>query len=103
MLFRSMNLIVLDDAHVVLNVREDRMPYFQMGTRFRADVPALAKKGVEFEIYYVAPLGSFATWKSTKQTGTYDMKTFQIHASPTAKVDGLRPGMSVLIDFKEDK
>ena len=98
-----MNLIVLEDAHVVLNVREDRMPYFQMGTRFRADVPALAKKGVEFEIYYVAPLGSFATWKSTKQTGTYDMKTFQIHASPTAKVDGLRPGMSVLIDFKEDK
>lgn len=92
-----MNLVVMDDIHVVLNVREDLMPRFEMDGSFAAAVPALAKEGVEFCIYYISPLGSFATWKSTKQTGSYDMQTFEIHARPTQKLDGLRPGMSVLL------
>lgn len=91
-----MNLVVLDDVHVVLNVREDRLPLFRMGGTFRADVPAIDKKGIEFRINYISPLGSFATWKSTKQAGSYDLRTFEIHALPVTKVDGLRPGMSVL-------
>ncbi len=96
-----MNLVVMSDVHAVLNVREDLMPHFSMGGKFKADVPAIAKKGVEFEIYYISPLGSFATWKSTKQTGSYDLQTFEIHAHPTATVDGLRPGMSVLLTLEE--
>ena len=66
-----MNLIVLDDVHIVLNVREDRLPFFPMGGTFVADIPAIDKKNIEFKINYVSPLGSFATWKSTKQTGSY--------------------------------
>lgn len=97
-----MNLIVLGDVHVVLNVREDRLPYFPMGGTFRADVPAIAKKNIEFKINYVSPLGSFATWKSTKQTGSYDLRTFQIHALPVGVVEGLRPGMSVLVELMEN-
>ena len=73
-----MNLVVMDDTFV-------------------ADVPAIGKKNIEFKIYYISPLGSFATWKSTKQTGSYDLRTFEIHARPTQKVDDLRPGMSVLL------
>ena len=96
-----MNLVVMSDVHAVLNVREDLMPHFSMGGKFKADVPAIAKKGVEFEIYYISPLGSFATWKSTKQTGSYDLQTFEIHARPTTTVDGLRPGMSVLLTLEE--
>lgn len=92
-----MNLVVLNDAHVVLNVREDLMPHFKMDGTFTADIPALAKKNIEFRIYYISPLGSFATWKSTKQTGSYDLQTFEIHARPTSVVEGLRPGMSVLV------
>ena len=92
-----MNLVVVDDIHVVLNVREDLMPQFKMDETFVADVPAIGKKNIEFKIYYISPLGSFATWKSTKQTGSYDLRTFEIHARPTQKVDDLRPGMSVLL------
>lgn len=92
-----MNLIVLDDIYVVLNIREDLMPDFKMDGTFKAHIPAIAKRDVEFKIYYIAPLGSFATWKSTKQVGSYDMRTFEIHAHPTSKVEDLRPGMSVLI------
>lgn len=95
-----MNLIVLDDVHVVLNVREDRLPLFEMGGTFFADVPAIAAKGIEFKINYISPLGSFATWKSTKQTGSYDLRTFEIHALPVKQIDGLRPGMSVLLQIE---
>lgn len=94
-----MNLIVLDDVHVVLNVREDRLPLFPMGGTFFGDVPAIARGNIEFKINYVSPLGSFATWKSTKQTGSYDLRTFEIHALPVRRIEGLRPGMSVLVDL----
>lgn len=96
-----MNLIVLSDAHAVLNVREDLMPHFKMHGRFHASVPAIDKKDIEFEIYYISPLGSFATWRSTKQTGSYDLRTFEIHARPVENHYDLRPGMSVLLDLKK--
>ena len=95
-----MNLVVMDDVHVVLNVREDLMPNFRMGGTFIGDVPARAEKVIEFKIYNISPLGSFATLKSTKQTGSSDLRTFEIHARPTRKVEGLRPGMSVLVEVK---
>lgn len=95
-----MNLIVLDDVHVVLNVREDRLPLFKMGDTFFADVPAIAAKDIEFKINYISPLGSFATWKSTKQTGSYNLRTFEIHALPVQQIDELRPGMSVLLEIE---
>ena len=98
-----MSLVMLDDCHVVLNVREDYMHYFRMNESFMGDVPALKAENIEFKIYYISPLGSFATWRSTKQTGTYDMKTFEIHALPLKPVDGLRPGMSVLVNLNELK
>ena len=74
-----MNLVVLNDCHVVLNVREDYMPHFKMGGKFKGDVPAIDKKDIEFTIYYISPLGSFATWRSTKQSGSYDMKIGRAH------------------------
>lgn len=93
-----MSLVVMSDAHVVLNIREDLMPQFKMGGTFKADIPALGKKDIEFRIYYISPLGSFATWKSTKQTGSYDMQTFEIHARPVQAVEGLRPEMSAIVN-----
>ena len=71
-----MNLIVLDDVHIVLNVREDRLPFFPMGGTFVADVPAINKKNIEFKINYVSPLGSFATWKSpSRQVATISVRS----------------------------
>ncbi len=96
-----MSLVVLSDCHVVLNVREDYMRFFRMNETFVGRIPALATGDVWFRINYISPLGSFATWRSTKQTGTYDMKTFEIHALPVEPVAGLRPGMSVLVNLNE--
>ena len=89
-----MSLVVLEDAHAVLNIRED-LPHFKMGETFRADVPALSQKGVVFRINYISPLGSYATWRSTKQTGSYDLRTFELHALPEPQLRDC-VGMSVL-------
>ena len=96
-----MSLVVLDDSHVVLNVREDLLPHFKMGGTFRGNVPAINGTDIEFKINYISPLGSYATWRSTKQAGSYDMRTFELHALPVDKVEGLRPGMSVLVTLNE--
>lgn len=96
-----MSLVVLDDAHVVLNVREDFLPYFKIGKTFKGNVPALNKKEIIFKTNYISSLGSYATWRSTKQTGSYDLRTFELHALPTSPVEDLRPGMSVLVNLNE--
>ena len=97
-----MTLVTLDDSYVVFNVREDLMPHFRLGKRFVVSVPALARDDVEMMVYYISPLGSFATWKSTKQAGSYDMRTFEVRLRPTVAIDGLRPGMTVLLSLKSE-
>ena len=92
--------LVVDDSYVVFNVREDLMPHFRMGKRFTASIPALARDDVSLTVYYISPLGSFATWKSTKEVGSYDMRTFEIRLRPDKAVDGMRPGMTTIIELK---
>ena len=92
-----MNLVALQDCHIVLNVREDYLPHFRMGQKFVGKVPALGNQEVVFRVNYISPLGSFATWKSTGKNNSYDMRTFEIHALPMERANDLRPGMSVLI------
>ena len=94
-----MTLVTLDDSYVVFNVREDLMPHFRMGKQFALSVPALARTDVMFTVYYISPLGSFATWKSTKEVGSYDMRTFEIRLRPEGRVEGLRPGMTAMLEL----
>ena len=93
-----MNLVVIDDCHVVFHVREDYLPYFGMGQAFVGKIPALRDREVVFRVNYVSPLGSFATWQSTVKGSSYDLRTFEVHALPVERVDGLRPGMSVWVE-----
>lgn len=96
-----MNLVVLSDCHVVMNVREDYLSFFTMGQAFVGKIPAIGNKEVVFKVNYISPLGSFATWKSTDNKSSYDMRTFEIHALPLEEVNDLRPGMSVLISMQQ--
>ena len=95
-----MNLVVIDDCYVVFNIREDLMPHFRMGRHFTVSIPALGRTDVALEVYYISPLGSFATWKSTKEAGSYDMRTFEVKLRPLQPVDGLRPGMTAILRIK---
>lgn len=95
-----MTILDIDNPYLVLNVREDLLPYFKMGGTILCYIPALGLKECPFIINYISPLGSFATWKATKENGGYDLRTFEIQAVPTTKVEGLRPGMSGLITVR---
>lgn len=96
-----MSIVPLDRPYVVLNVREELMPLFPMGSEFCGNVPAISAEDIPFEVFYIAPLGSFATWRATDLSGSYDMRTFEIHARPTINMGGLRPGMSVLVELSD--
>ena len=95
-----MTIIDIENPYLVLNVREDLLSNFPMNGTILCDIPALELKDVPFTINYISPLGSFATWKATKETGGYDLRTFEIQAVPTTDIYGLRPGMSVLTKFR---
>lgn len=61
-------------------------------------IPALGSKTAKMKVYYIHDLGSYAVWSATKATGEYDSKTFEVKMRPAQKIEGLRPGMSVLIE-----
>ena len=92
-----MNIAVMDDMWVTFNVREDLLKDLTMGTEFEAFVPAL-DQNIRLKVNYMKDLGTYAAWKATKTTGQFDLKTFEVRALPTDKVEGLRPGMSVILD-----
>ncbi len=72
-----------------------------MGSRFVARVPALGDEEVELEVSYIAAQGDYATWRATSAAGGFDLRTFEVRARPLAPVDGLRPGMSAIVDWAE--
>ncbi len=90
-------IVDIENPYLVLNVREDLLINFKMGNDILCNIPALGLKDIPFTINYISPLGSFATWKATKDTGGYDLRTFEIQAVPKYEINDLRPGMSVLI------
>lgn len=96
--FPVITLVDLNDIWFTFNLREDLMANLRMGSLIEAQIPALGFKTVELTISYIAPLGDFATWNATKTSGDFDRKTFEVHARPTQPVEGLRPGMSALVD-----
>ena len=91
-----MSISVMDDMWGTFNVREDQLEGMQVGSEFTAYVPAF-KKDVKMKVYYLKDQGSYAVWKATKANGQYDLKTFEVKARPTETVEGLRPGMSLII------
>lgn len=96
--FPVVSLVDLRDAWAVFNLREDRLAGLKVGDRLVARVPALGRE-VELTVSTIAPLADFATWRSTSASGGFDLKTFEVRARPTGPVEGLRPGMSALVDW----
>jgi len=93
-----MSLLRADRRWITFNVREEMLNDLRMGDEITVLVPALGKREVKVKIYYIRDMGSYATWHSTKATGSYDSRTFQIKARPVGEVEGLRPGMTVLYE-----
>jgi len=95
--FPIVTLVNLDDTWAVFNLREDELRDIRMGSEITASIPALGDRVVKLSVYYMSPKGEYATWRATRQSSGYDIKTFEVRARPKEKIPGLRPGMSVLV------
>ena len=91
-----MSIAMMDDMWGTFNVREDQLNDMHVGTEFTVFVPPF-NKDVKMKVYHLKDQGSFAVWKATKANGQYDLKTFEVKARPVEKLEGLRPGMSLVI------
>ncbi len=94
-------LVDLHHVWAVINVREDRFHGLKLGQVLRGVVPALDGREVAFSVDYISPQGDFATWRATRQSKGYDIRSFEVRARPQTAVEGLRPGMSVLFDWPQ--
>lgn len=96
-------LIDLSDIWITFNLREDLLSGIKMGYLINARVPALDGNTIKLKVNYISSQGDFAAWKATKTSGDFDMKTFEVRAVPVDKIEGLRPGMSVVVDWDDIK
>lgn len=93
---------VIDVAHpwVSVTVREDQYRGIAMGRVLTGTVPALGARAA-FRVYSIAPRADFATWRATRQSSGYDVRSFELKLRPVRPLANLRPGMSVLFDWPQ--
>ena len=92
-----MNVALMNKLWVSFNVREDKLSTLRVGQEVEGFVPALGDKTVKLRIASLKDVGSYAVWRASKSTGRYDLKTFRVKATPTQSIEGLRPGMTVVL------
>jgi HlyD family secretion protein len=93
-------LIDLNDVWIHFDLREDLIKSLKVGDRFDVRIPALADRRITVEVKLIATKGEYASWRATRATGDFDLRTFSIRAYPVDKVPELRPGMSAYLDWR---
>lgn len=99
--FPVITLLSLHDNRASFFVREDLLADIDMGSLIQARIPALGDEEVQMKINYISPMADFASWSATKTSGSFDVRSFEVHAVPVKPIAKLRPGMSVLINWKQ--
>lgn len=92
-----MSIMDMNDVWFTFNVREDNLHSMKRGDVLSLSVPALDGKTISAKVTYMAARESYATWRATKETGSYDAKTFEVRAVPESFTEGLLPGMTVIV------
>src|SRR5215471_1941220 len=92
-------LIDLNDLWVRFELREDLVKTLKLGDRFDVRIPALSDRRITVEVRLIATKGEYASWRATRATGDFDLRTFEVRAYPVEKVPQLRPGMSAYLDL----
>jgi HlyD family secretion protein len=93
-------LINLADVWIHFDLREDLVKGLKVGDRFDVRIPALDGRSVTVEVKLIATKGEYASWRATRASGDFDLRTFSIRAYPVQPVPELRPGMSAYLDWR---
>jgi HlyD family secretion protein len=93
-------LIDLADVWIHFDLREDLVKSLKVGDRFDVRIPALGDRRVSVEVKLIATKGEYASWRATRASGDFDLRTFSIRAYPVEPIPELRPGMSAYLDWR---
>lgn len=93
----------LDDVWFTFNIREDLLHGLRIGDGLTVTVPALGDRQYRTRITYISVLESYATWRATLDTGSFDARTFEVRSVPEERIDGLLPGMTAIVIQALDK
>jgi HlyD family secretion protein len=93
-------LIDLNDLWIHFDLREDLVRTLKVGDRLGVRIPALNDRSLTVEVKLIATKGEYASWRATRSTGDFDLRTFSIRAYPVDKVPELRPGMGAYLDWR---
>lgn len=93
------SLIDMSDPWITFNLREDLLKGLKVGDTFEVTIPAIGSGPLQVRVTTINVQGQFATWRATRATGDFDLRTFEVRAKPVQPIDGLRPGMSVIASW----
>jgi len=79
-------LIDLGDMWIHFDLREDLVKTLKVGDHFGVRIPALGDRRITVEVKLIATRGEYASWRATRATGDFDLRTFSIRAYPVDKV-----------------
>jgi HlyD family secretion protein len=90
------SLIDMGNVWFTFNLREDLLSGLKIGDTFDVTIPAFRGKVIPVRVTMINVQGQYATWRATRATGDFDLRTFEVRAMPTEPLEGLRPGMSAI-------
>jgi HlyD family secretion protein len=93
------SLIDLENPWFTFNLREDLLKGLKVGDGFDVTVPAMGDAKIPVKVTTINAQGQYATWRATRATGDFDLRTFEVRANPVNPVPGLRPGMSAIASW----
>ncbi len=93
------SLTDLQNPWFTFNLREDLLKGLKVGDGFDVTVPAIGGAIIPVKVTTINAQGQYATWRATRATGDFDLRTFEVRANPLNPVPGLRPGMSAIASW----
>lgn len=93
-----MSILNMDDSWMFFAVREDLLKGINPGDTLQVRLPALGKETHPCEVRRVQAMASYATWRATKTNGQYDVKSFDVKVVPLQHIEGMRPGMTAIVE-----
>ena len=95
-----MSILDMSDVWFTFSVREDLLKDLKVGAEVEVYIPALGDQTYKARVTQLKAMASYATWRATKMTGQYDVKSFDVKMVPTEPIADLRPGMTVIVKAK---
>ena len=95
------SMVDINNLWFTFNLREDLLAGLKIGDTFQVMVPALRAEMIPVRVTMINVQGQYATWRATRATGEFDLRTFEVRAAPIQPREGLRPGMSAIASWAD--